>query len=193
MKYSDGDSITDKVVSKGTWALSDDEKSYIITETEYYDFKAETLMAVKEPNPQTVSMANLNENGKFSYDSANGVSVMFTVVGDESDTVTIGGVTIKLEQFDTTDLGENFTVDVESNEKGLTVTATPKTVVNGYSYQWILDGVPVDGGTSNSYTWTSSVLEKMEAKIYNVTIAITYTSDSGTETYSASTTFTVKR
>ena len=193
VKYSDGDSITDKVVSKGTWALSDDEKSYIITETEYYDFKAETLMAVKEPNPQTVSMANLNENGKFSYDSANGVSVMFTVVGDESDTVTIGGVTIKLEQFDTTDLGENFTVDVESNEKGLTVTATPKTVVNGYSYQWILDGVPVDGGTSNSYTWTSSVLEKMEAKIYNVTIAITYTSDSGTETYSASTTFTVKR
>ncbi len=193
VKYSDGDSITDKVVSKGTWALSDDEKSYIITETEYYDFKAETLMAVKEPNPQTVSMANLNENGKFSYGSANGVSVMFTVVGDEPTTVTIGGVTIKLEQFDTTDLGENFTVGVESNEKGLTVTATPKTVVNGYSYQWILDGVPVDGGTSNSYTWTSSVLEKMEAKIYNVTIAITYTSDSSTETYSASTTFTVKR
>ena len=185
VKYSDGDSITDKVVSKGTWALSDDEKSYIITETEYFDFSDNSaLVAVKEPNPQTVSMANLNENGKFSYDSANGVSVMFTVVGDEPETVTIGGVSVTLEKFDTTDLGEKISLSVEKAEDGksVTITASPDESITVSQYNLILfeeqEQVSLPEGTldssTGSYVWTltENIINNLSAGNHQITVSV---------------------
>lgn len=190
VKYSDGDSITDKVVSKGTWALSDDKMSYIITETEYYDFKAETLVAVKEPNPQTVSMANLNENGKFTYKSANGVEIMFTITGDEPTTVTIGGVSVTLAKVSFTDEGENVTVNAITNDDGsitLEVSCAEGTVVT--KYVWMIEGenysLSNDGGSE--YVINADLVKGLNPGVYNLTLVATIND----EPYSVNASFTV--
>lgn len=206
VKYSDGDSIADKVVSKGTWVLSDDESTYTLTETEYFDFSAgdmssTTLTAVSKPNPQTVSMANLNENGKFSYDSANGVSVMFTVVGDEPETVTIGGVSVTLEKFDTTDLGEKISLSVEKAEDGKSVkiTASPDESITVSQYKLILfegqEQVSLPDGTldsnTGSYVWTltENIINNLSAGNHQITVSVTIAD----KLYTASTDLTITK
>ena len=107
-------------------------------------------------------------------------------------TSTSSGIKVTLAEFDTTDLGANFTMSEETGADGsITLTATPEEVVSGYSYQWWIDGNPVDGATTMSYKWTAGMLENLGTGVHDVMLQITVTTDAGTETYSATTTFTL--
>ncbi len=107
-------------------------------------------------------------------------------------TSTSSGIKVTLAEFDTTDLGANFTMSEETGADGsITLTATPEEVVSGYLYQWWIDGNPVDGATAMSYKWTAGMLENLGTGVHDVMLQITVTTDAGTETYSATTTFTL--
>lgn len=115
--------------------------------------------------------------------------------GEEpTKTVTVGGITVTLAEFDTTDLGANFTMSEEEGADGsITLTATQDPVVAGYSYQWFIDGNPVDGATAVAYTWTAEMLNNLGTGVHDVTLMITFSAGGGAEPehYSARTTFTV--
>ena len=107
-------------------------------------------------------------------------------------TSTSSGIKVTLAEFDTTDLGANFTMSEETGADGsITLTATPEEVVSGYLYQWWIDGNPVDGATTMSYKWTAGMLENLGTGVHDVMLQITVTTDAGTETYSATTKFTL--
>ncbi len=112
----------------------------------------------------------------------------------EEDKATIGGITVTLAEFDTTDLGANFTMSEEEGADGsITLTATQDPVVADYSYQWFIDGNPVDGATAVAYTWTAEMLNNLGTGVHDVTLMITFSAGGGAEPehYSARTTFTV--
>ena len=119
-----------------------------------------------------------------------GIAATFTVTVEV--TSTSSGIKVTLAEFDTTDLGANFTMSEETGADGsITLTATPEEVVSGYLYQWWIDGNPVDGATAMSYKWTAGMLENLGTGVHDVMLQITVTTDAGTETYSATTTFTL--
>jgi len=110
----------------------------------------------------------------------------------EKEKANVGGVTVTLAEFDTTDLGANFTMSEEKGADGsITLTATQDPVESGYSYQWFIDGNLVAGEIAPAYTWTAEKLN-LGTGVHDVTLMITFTSGEKTESYSAKTTFTVK-
>lgn len=144
------------------------------------------------------------KDGKITITGKTPGKVTFTVLSDEYEeiaatfTVTVeatstsSGIKVTLAEFDTTDLGANFTMSEETGADGsITLTATPEEVVSGYSYQWWIDGNPVDGATAMSYKWTAGMLENLGTGVHDVMLQITVTTDAGTETYSATTRFTL--
>ena len=144
------------------------------------------------------------KDGKITITGKTPGKVTFTVLSDEYEeiaatfTVTVeatstsSGIKVTLAEFDTTDLGANFTMSEETGADGsITLTATPEEVVSGYLYQWWIDGNPVDGATAMSYKWTAGMLENLGTGVHDVMLQITVTTDAGTETYSATTTFTL--
>lgn len=144
------------------------------------------------------------KDGKITITGKTPGKVTFTVLSDEYEgiaatfTVTVeatstsSGIKVTLAEFDTTDLGANFTMSEETGADGsITLTATPEEVVSGYLYQWWIDGNPVDGATAMSYKWTAGMLENLGTGVHDVMLQITVTTDAGTETYSATTKFTL--
>lgn len=81
------DSIKDKIVSKGTISIPEDDSklpssivNFSITEKEYFAFKdmsSDVLETVKEPKEKTVDLTN----GSFEFTGASGVVISFSVGG----------------------------------------------------------------------------------------------------------------
>ncbi|WP_294428227.1 hypothetical protein [uncultured Treponema sp.] len=130
----------------------------------------------------------------YTYDSISSISVSSGIpeisLAYKTKTSAASGISVTLGEVDTTDLGENFEMSVTESDGAVTVTATP--MLNGYSYRWYLEGEPIDGATTSSYTWTEQMISNLDAGTYTVMLEITdNTGASGP--YSASTTFTVTK
>ena len=168
--------------------------------------KITNLSAGSSDSDSGIAVVNTNSDGVITVTgvSAGTISVTVTAVVDSEEksatiSVTVvpvsttSAISVTLDEFDTADLGDNFTVSAEMKDGSLVVTVTPATVVDGYSYQWYLDDAAIDGATAQSYTWTAEMVEALEAGIHNVMLEITDNSGTTTEHYSASTTFTVEK
>lgn len=127
------------------------------------------------------------KDGKITITGKTPGKVTFTVLSDEYEgiaatfTVTVeatstsSGIEVNPAEIDTKDLADDFIVTSETDSDGsITLKAEPKTVVNGYSYQWLVDGNPVDGATTMSYKWTPDVLRNLGSGVHYVMLQIEF-------------------
>ena len=100
-------------------------------------------------------------------------------------TSTSSGIEVNPAEIDTRDLADDFIVTSETDSDGsITLKAEPKTVENGYSYQWYVDGNAVNGATTMSYKWDPEMLRNLGSGVHYVMLQIEFTKDNEKEHYS---------
>ena len=137
------------------------------------------------------------KDGKITITGKTPGNVTFTVLSDEYEgiaatfTVTVeatstsSGIEVNPAEIDTRDLADDFIVTSETDSDGsITLKAEPKTVENGYSYQWYVDGNAVNGATTMSYKWDPEMLRNLGSGVHYVMLQIEFTKDNEKEHYS---------
>ena len=137
------------------------------------------------------------KDGKITITGKTPGKVTFTVLSDEYEeiaatfTVTVeatstsSGIEVNPAEIDTRDLADDFIVTSETGSDGsITLKAEPKTVENGYSYQWYVDGNAVNGATTMSYKWDPEMLRNLGSGVHYVMLQIEFTKGNEKEHYS---------
>ena len=137
------------------------------------------------------------KDGKITITGKTPGKVTFTVLSDENEeiaatfTVTVeatstsSGIEVNPAEIDTKDLADDFIVTSETDSDGsITLKAEPKTVENGYSYQWYVDGNAVNGATTMSYKWDPEMLRNLGSGAHYVMLQIEFTKGNEKEHYS---------
>lgn len=137
------------------------------------------------------------KDGKITITGKTPGEVTFTVLSDEYEgiaptfTVTVeatstsSGIEVNPAEIDTRDLADDFIVTSETDSDGsITLKAEPKTVENGYSYQWYVDGNAVNGATTMSYKWDPEMLRNLGSGVHYVMLQIEFTKGNEKEHYS---------
>ena len=137
------------------------------------------------------------KDGKITITGKTPGKVTFTVLSDEYEgiaatfTVTVeatstsSGIEVNPAEIDTKDLADDFIVTSETDSDGsITLKAEPKTVENGYSYQWYVDGNAVNGATAMSYKWDPEMLRNLGSGVHYVMLQIEFTKGNEKEHYS---------
>ena len=111
------------------------------------------------------------------------IAATFTVTVEA--TSTSSGIEVNPAEIDTKDLADDVIVTSETDSDGsITLKAEPKTVENGYSYQWYVDGNAVNGATTMSYKWDPEMLRNLGSGAHYVMLQIEFTKGNEKEHYS---------
>lgn len=161
--------------------------------------KAAESFRLKTDTGKTSDLVEVSDvkDGKITITGKTPGKVTFTVLSDECEeiaatfTVTVeatstsSGIEVNPAEIDTRDLADDFIVTSETGSDGsITLKAEPKTVENGYSYQWYVDGNAVNGATTMSYKWDPEMLRNLGSGVHYVMLQIEFTKGNEKEHYS---------
>ena len=161
--------------------------------------KAAESFRLETDNGKTSDFVEVSDvkDGKITITGKTPGKVTFTVLSDEYEeiaatfTVTVeatstsSGIEVNPAEIDTRNLADDFIVTSETDSDGsITLKAEPKTVENGYSYQWYVDGNAVNGATTMSYKWDPEMLRNLGSGAHYVMLQIEFTKGNEKEHYS---------